>query len=63
VPLLGRVAYYVMPNLAQLDLKAAVVHAQAVSAEQMLLASLSSGLYIAALLVASTIVFSHRDLK
>jgi Cu-processing system permease protein len=60
---LARAVYYVMPNLAPLDIKAAVVHGEAVGAMQMLLAAGSSALYIATLLVAATIVFSRRDLK
>jgi ABC-type transport system involved in multi-copper enzyme maturation permease subunit len=60
---LGRAVYYVLPNLERLDVKSAVVHAVPVSAEHVLLATLSSSLYIGVLLVASTIVFSRRDLK
>jgi len=63
LPILARGAYYVMPNLARLDIKAAVVHAEPVSAAQMFFASLSSGLYVATLLVGATIIFSRRDLK
>ena len=59
----GRAVYYVLPNLDRLDVKSAVVHAVPVSAEHVLMASLSSSLYIGVLLVASTIVFSRRDLK
>jgi Cu-processing system permease protein len=60
---LGRAVYYVMPNLARLDVKSAVVHAVPVSGEHVLFATLSAALYIGVLLVASTIVFSRRDLK
>ncbi len=60
---IGRAVYYVMPNLERLDVKSAVVHAVPVSAEHVLLATVSSSLYIGLLLVASTIVFSRRDLK
>ena len=65
-PLLAATArgvYYVMPNLAALDVKSEVVHGVAVGMQQMLLASVSSALYIAALVVAAAIVFSRRDLK
>jgi ABC-type transport system involved in multi-copper enzyme maturation permease subunit len=60
---LARGVYYVMPNLAPLDVKSAVVHGLPVSTMHMLLATGSSALYIATLLVAATIVFSRRDLK
>jgi Cu-processing system permease protein len=60
---LGRAVYYALPNLAPLDVKAEVVHGVAVSASHMLLASLSSGLYIAALVTGATLIFSRRDLK
>jgi len=55
--------YYVMPNLSALDVKSATVHGQAVSASHMLLASGSSMLYIATLLVGAILIFSRRDLK
>jgi ABC-type transport system involved in multi-copper enzyme maturation permease subunit len=60
---LGRVVYYVMPNLAPLDIKSAVVHGLPIDAGHMLVASASSGLYIVLLITAATIVFSRRDLK
>jgi Cu-processing system permease protein len=63
VPFIARGFYYIMPNLAPLDIKSAVVHGDPVSATHMLLAAGSSGLYIATLLVAATIIFSRRDLK
>jgi hypothetical protein len=61
--LLGRGLYFVFPNLAPLNVTAAVVHAQPVSFQHMLLASGSIGLYIAVLLVAATLVFERRDFK
>jgi len=63
IPLIGRAVYYVMPNLSRLDIKAAVVHGEPISAVYMLATSASSGLYVATLLVAATIIFSRRDLK
>lgn len=60
---LGRGVYYVMPNLASLDVKAEVVHGQVISGLRMLSASGSIGLFIAAFLIGATIVFSRRDLK
>jgi Cu-processing system permease protein len=59
----ARGVYYVMPNLGTLDVKSEVVHGQSIGALQMLSASVSSGLFIAVLLVGATIVFSRRDLK
>jgi ABC-type transport system involved in multi-copper enzyme maturation permease subunit len=63
LPMVGRAVYYLMPNLSRLDIKAAVVHAEPVTGAYMLAASASSALYIATLVVASTIIFSRRDLK
>ena len=60
---LGRAVYYVMPNLARLDVKSAVVHAVPVSGTHVLFSALSAALYIGVLLVAATIIFSRRDLK
>jgi Cu-processing system permease protein len=59
----GRVLYYIVPNLATLDIKADVVHAAPVSATYMLVASGYAALYIAALLVGSVWIFSRRDFK
>ena len=61
--MLGRGLYYAFPNLSPLNVTAAVVHGQAVTAEHMLLASGSIGLYVAVLLVASTLIFDRRDFK
>jgi ABC-type transport system involved in multi-copper enzyme maturation permease subunit len=59
----ARGIYYVMPNLAALDIKAEVVHGVSVGLEHLLLATASAGIYTAVLVVASAIVFSRRDLK
>jgi ABC-type transport system involved in multi-copper enzyme maturation permease subunit len=59
----ARGVYYVMPNLAALDVKSEVVHGVAVSAQHVLAASAAAGLYIALILVAATVIFSRRDLK
>jgi ABC-type transport system involved in multi-copper enzyme maturation permease subunit len=59
----ARGIYYLMPNLAALDVKAEVVHGVTVGTQQMLLAGASTAFYIAALVVAAAIVFSRRDLK
>jgi hypothetical protein len=59
----GRALYYVLPNLAPLNVQGAVVHAQPVTAGHMLLASASTGLYIAVLVMAAVIIFTRRDFK
>jgi Cu-processing system permease protein len=63
VAALARGVYYVMPNLSPLDVKAAVVHAQPITPEHMLLAGASAGLYIALLLTGATMIFLRRDFK
>ncbi len=60
---IARGLYYVLPNMAALNVRTEVVHALPVTAEHMLWASASSFLYIGALLVAAMIVFSRRDFK
>jgi ABC-type transport system involved in multi-copper enzyme maturation permease subunit len=59
----ARGLYYLIPNLASLDVKAEVVHGLPISGLQMLSASASTGLFITAFLIGATIVFSRRDLK
>ena len=61
--LVARGLYFAIPNLSLLDVKAAVVHAQAVSLQEMLIGAASGGLYIGLLLLGSVIVFSRRDFK
>jgi ABC-type transport system involved in multi-copper enzyme maturation permease subunit len=60
---IGRGLYFVLPNLAPLNVTSALVHAQPVSAQHMLLASGSVALYVAVLLVAATLIFNRRDFK
>ena len=60
---LGRVLYFVFPNLVPLNVTAEVVHAQPVTLQHMLLATGSVALYIALLLVAAALVFERRDFK
>jgi ABC-type transport system involved in multi-copper enzyme maturation permease subunit len=60
---LARGLYWVLPNLAQFDVKARVVHAQPVPFGYMLLTSVYAALYIAVLLVAAMAIFSRRDFK
>jgi len=63
VSTVGRWLYYALPNLAPLNVTEAVVHGHQVSLQHMLLASGSIGLYVAVLLVASTLIFERRDFK
>jgi hypothetical protein len=59
----GSALYYLLPNLAALDIKADVVHAQPVGADYLAATTLYAGLYIALLLVGATWIFSRRDFK
>jgi ABC-type transport system involved in multi-copper enzyme maturation permease subunit len=63
ISMVGRALYYVLPNLSPLNITTAVVHAQAVSLQHMLLATASIGTYVAVLLVAATLIFERRDFK
>jgi ABC-type transport system involved in multi-copper enzyme maturation permease subunit len=63
LPYITKAVYYVMPNLSALDVKSAVVHGLPVSGTSMMLATLSTFLYIATFLVGSIVIFSRRDLK
>ena len=60
---LARGVYWVLPNLAQFDVKAQVVHGQPVPAGYVGYALLYAVIYITVLLVAATAVFSKRDFK
>jgi Cu-processing system permease protein len=60
---IGRVLYYVLPNLAALDVKADVVHAQPVPLAYLFSTSAYALLYVGVLLVAATWIFSRRDFK
>jgi ABC-type transport system involved in multi-copper enzyme maturation permease subunit len=65
-PLAARFArglYWVLPNLAQFDIKADVVHGQPVPAGYLGLAIAYAALYIAMLLLISSFIFSRRDFK
>jgi ABC-type transport system involved in multi-copper enzyme maturation permease subunit len=63
LPYIAKGLYYVMPNLTPLDVKAQVVHGLPVTGLHMAMAAGSSALYIGVLILASSIVFSRRDLK
>ena len=60
---LARALYWVLPNLAQFDVKAQVVHGQPVAARYVAVVTLYAALYVGFLLLVSTIVFSRRDFK
>ena len=55
--------YWVLPNLAAFDVRAQVVHGQAVPAGAIGFSAVYAVLYISALLVASVAVFARRDFK
>ena len=60
---LARGLYWVLPNLAQFDIKSRVVHGLPVTAGYLGLVTLYAVLYIGVLLVIATIVFSRRDFQ
>jgi len=60
---LARAMYYVLPNLAPLDVKAQIVHGQPVSWSYMGLNILYAFVYVTALVLAAMFVFSRRDFK
>ena len=60
---LARGLYWVLPNLAQFDVKAQVVHGQAVPAGYVAVVALYAIVYITMLLALGTYVFSRRDFK
>ena len=60
---LARGLYWVLPNLAQFDVKSAVVHGQPVPAGYLAITIGYAACYIAMLLVISVFVFSRRDFK
>jgi ABC-type transport system involved in multi-copper enzyme maturation permease subunit len=60
---LARGLYWVLPNLAQFDVKTAVVHGQPVPLGYLAVTIAYGACYIAMLLVISMFVFSRRDFK
>jgi len=60
---LARGLYWVLPNLAQFDVKAAVVHGQRVAAGYIAMSVGYAALYVAMLLAISVFIFSRRDFK
>ena len=60
---LARGLYWVLPNLAQFDVKNDVVHGVAVPLGAMAMSAAYAAVYIAMLLTISVLVFSRRDFK
>jgi ABC-type transport system involved in multi-copper enzyme maturation permease subunit len=60
---LAQALYWVLPNLAPFDVRAQVVHGQAVPAGYIALTTAYGLVYIAVLLIAATTIFSRRDFK
>ena len=60
---LARGLYWVLPNLAQFDVKSQVVHGQPVSVGYLVMTTGYAALYIAMLLTIAVYVFSRRDFK
>jgi ABC-type transport system involved in multi-copper enzyme maturation permease subunit len=60
---IGRALYWTLPNLAQFDIKADIVHGVHVPAGYLAIAIAYAAVYIAILLVIAMTVFSRRDFK
>jgi len=60
---LAKALFFVLPNFGQFDVRAQVVHGQAVPLGYVALASAYGVTYILALLVAAVTIFSRRDFK
>jgi len=60
---LARGLYWVLPNLAQFDVKSAVVHGQTVTAGYLAIVVAYGLAYIGMLLIVSVAIFSRRDFK
>ena len=60
---LARALYYLLPNLEPFDVRAAVVHAQPVSLGYVALTTGYAAVYVVALLLAASFIFSRRDFK
>jgi ABC-type transport system involved in multi-copper enzyme maturation permease subunit len=59
----ARSLYLVLPNLAQFDIKADVVHGVYVPLGYLALSAAYGAVYVAALLAVAVLVFSRRDFK
>jgi Cu-processing system permease protein len=60
---LARALYHVLPDLAAFDVKTQVVHGLAVTPGYLAATVLYGAIYIAAVLLAATVIFSRRDFK
>jgi ABC-type transport system involved in multi-copper enzyme maturation permease subunit len=60
---LAKGLYWVLPNLGPFDVRAQVVHGQPISGGYIVLTAGYGALYITALIVAATLIFSRRDFK
>jgi ABC-type transport system involved in multi-copper enzyme maturation permease subunit len=60
---MARAVYWLLPNLAQLDVKSQVVHGQTVPGGYVALTTGYALLYISAILVVANFVFARRDFK
>lgn len=60
---LARAIYHIVPDLSAFDIKMQVVHGLPVSGSYVAMTAGYAALYIAALLLASTFIFSRRDFK
>lgn len=60
---IARAVYWVVPNLAQFDVKAQVVHGQTIPVGYLALATGYGLVYIAMLIALASFVFSQRDFK
>jgi ABC-type transport system involved in multi-copper enzyme maturation permease subunit len=58
---IGKALYYVLPNFAAFDVKAQVVHAQAVPASYLALTGAYGLVYVAFVLLGAVTIFSRRD--
>ncbi len=59
----GKACYYVLPDFSKFDVKLAVVHGVPVSPGYVGLSAAYAGMYIVALLLGATVIFSRRDFK
>lgn len=59
----ARILYYLLPNLAAIDVKNEVVHGLAVPWTAVVIGVASLFAYIGALVTASTLIFNRRDFK
>jgi hypothetical protein len=63
VSTLGKAVYYLVPNLDRLDFKPQATYGEAVSAAELLGASLYTLSYVAVLTILAGIIFQRRDFK